>query len=271
MRISGNPLPEDSMYVTLNGDGQWSALPCLFDKTTPLSEALADYYQNATPGDLIKARNRFATFTEDKRWEGNLTALRPGEGYFFRRVAPGNVDIAFHNRPNSANSPAAKRSVSANGLLGETGLYSNPNASTNMTMIAKLSNDLMLNDQMVNVYVGDELVAVAKPVKIANDQSPMTNNEVLYFITIQSEQLGQLRFELDGETLTAKWPDRNNSLSTRQSDNAVVYTPNAHYGSVKDPIILCPADGTGIYKIIENQQVVIIRNNEKYDVTGKKF
>jgi len=37
------------------------------------------------------------------------------------------------------------------------------------------------------------------------------------------------------------------------------------------PIILQPADKTGVYKIIEDNHVVILRNGERYDVTGKKL
>ena len=242
MRIAGDPLPEDSMYVTLNGDGQWSALPCLFDQTTSLSEALADYYQNATPGDLIKARNRFATFTEDKRWEGNLTALRPGEGYFFRRLGAGTVNIAFH-KSESRNTPD-HRANSQERIANSQ--WSNPNAATNMTMIARVEG-LSINDYRLEVFVGDETAAITEPI------------DSLYFITIQSDKMGELRFELDGQPLT---------IVNRPIVN---YEANAHHGTVKAPVILKPADETGVYKIIENDHVVIIRNNEKYDVTGKKL
>ena len=76
---------------------------------------------------------------------------------------------------------------------------------------------------------------------------------------------------MNGESLTVKRSDSDNGLSTQWSDNAVVYVPNAHYGTIKAPILLKPVEETGIYKIIEDQRVVIIRNNERYDVTGKKL
>ena len=81
MRLSGETLAEDSMHIRVRGDGQWSVLPCLFDQRVPVKEALADYLQEASAGDMIKAHNRFATFTVDKRWVGDLQALQPGEGY----------------------------------------------------------------------------------------------------------------------------------------------------------------------------------------------
>ncbi len=254
LRIAGETLPEDSMAVSVRGDGQWSPMPCLFDRTTPLAEALADYYQTASAGDLIKARNRFATFTEDKRWEGNLTALRPGEGYLFRRMAPGTKVIKFYGQgsnPTAAGGPSAKRSYSDNGLTGEAGLFMNPAASTNMTMIAKVDNGQWTMDNgPLTVFVAGEKAAVVTPI------------DSLYFLTIQSDKMGTLRFELDGRILMPIINDQSSMIN---------YEADSHHGSLRAPIILRPTDGTGVYKIIENDHVVIIRNNEKYDVTGKKL
>ena len=49
------------------------------------------------------------------------------------------------------------------------------------------------------------------------------------------------------------------------------YAPDSHWGSLEEPLILTPANKVNVYKIIENNNVFIIRNNEKYDVTGKKL
>ena len=46
---------------------------------------------------------------------------------------------------------------------------------------------------------------------------------------------------------------------------------NAFVGSLESPVVLTPNAYVGPYKLIENDHVVIIRNNEKYDVTGKKL
>lgn len=42
-------------------------------------------------------------------------------------------------------------------------------------------------------------------------------------------------------------------------------------GPIEHPVLLTPADDNRTYKIIENDHVVIIRNNERYDVTGKRL
>ena len=257
MRITGDILPEDSMKVTVRGDGQWSPMPCMFDQRITITEAFADYYQNATPGDLIKGHNRFATFSSDKRWVGDLTALQPGEGYLFRRMAPSTVTIAFHKPEVTAMQ---KRSTGY-GLQVTEDSFSNPNAATNMTMIAKVSysasgltaersysdnGPTAEGGQTLRVYVDDELVGVAEPM------------DSLYFLTIQSDQVGELRFEIDGESLVPE-------------SGTINYTADAHHGSLQAPIMLKQAEEVGVYKLIENDHVVIIRNNEKYDVTGKKL
>jgi len=253
MRISGEKLPEDSLKITVRGDGQWSAMPCLFDQATSLTEALAGYYDNATTGDIIKAHDCFATFSSNQRWEGNLTALHPGEGYLFRRTAPGTVTIPFYRQPASGAQRRVTADASENQEASAENRYANRRAATNMTIIARIEG-LTTNDQRLttlNVFVDDEPAAVAEPLTI--------DGETYYFLTVQSDLAGKaLRFESDGEVLMP-------------ADGAIQYAADAHAGSLTAPIVLTPTGETGVYKLFENNHIVIIRNNEKYDVTGKKL
>jgi hypothetical protein len=50
----------------------------------------------------------------------------------------------------------------------------------------------------------------------------------------------------------------------------ILYEADSHHGSIKAPIILKPIEERP-YKVLENNHVIIIRNNEKYDVVGKKL
>ena len=247
MRISGEKLHADSMKITVLGDAQWSALPCLLDEPASVTNALAAYYNDAGTGDLIKAHDRFAFFSEDKKWVGDLHTLYPGEGYLFRRMAAGSKQIKFFNQSKN-NAP--KR---AQALNGQPSAFSNMKAATNMTIIAAVKDLTALTD--LKVYVNDELCAVASPYTVHH--TPYTEDEVLYFLTIQSDNIGSLRFELNGETLVPE-------IGT------IDYCADAHAGSLKAPVVLKRNDA-GVYKLIENDQVVIIKNNEKYDVTGKKL
>ena len=262
LRLSGEKLTDEDRHITLRGDGQWNVLPCLFDQSTALTDALADYYDHASPGDIIKSRGHFAYFSSDKRWEGDLTALKPGEGYLFQRLGAGTVDVHFYDPQTSAMSKPARVETTKYGNE-EITKYENPNAATNMTMIATIVNEEapMTNDQLpiIKVYVGDELAAVAEPLSPSGE---LAGSSSLYFLTILSDAAGQpLRFETeDGVVLSTLSESGLSTLS---------YEPDAHFGSLKAPVKLTPA-GLKTYKVIENNHIIIIRNNEKYDVTGKK-
>lgn len=54
---------------------------------------------------------------------------------------------------------------------------------------------------------------------------------------------------------------------SRSTHNYMLHTTS---DKTKTPVILKPTDNRP-YKIIENDHVIIIRNNERYDVTGKKL
>jgi len=256
LRIGGDPLEQKDMRITLRGDGQWNPLPCLLSQPTPVTEALADYYDHASAGDLIKAHDRFAYFSADKKWVGDLTALHPGEGYLFRRMAQGDVTVHFYNKPSQVESRKTAP-------LKEESRFSK--AATNMTMICQVEGLNELTNEGVKAFVGDELVGVA------------TKIDSLYFLTVSSDFAGELRFETeDGTPLTAINSKAINGEANTRDAVTIHYVPDTHHGSLKAPVLLTPSlsgEGWGEapYKIIENDHVVIIRNNEKYDVTGKKL
>ena len=226
---------------------------------------MADYFDHAAPGDIIKSHSGFAYFSQDKKWVGSLTALRPGEGYLFRRMAQGPVEVNFYNLSNSVSGLTAKRSNSPKvNPTGDAALFTNANAASNMTMIATLNTETIPTGQTrILVYIGDELVGVASPLSIEGK----AGEELFYFITVQSDKTGTLRFETeDGMALQAI-----NHQSPITDHQPVIYTPNDHVGSLKAPVLLTPGENDRVYKMMENNHIIIIRNNEKYDVTGKKL
>ena len=271
MCISGDLLPADSMYITVRGNGQWSALPCLLNTTTPLIDAMADYYDYATPGDLIKSHDHFATFSMNRKWEGDLTVMRPGEGYFIRRVADGDVTVRFFNKPTSAPKYQSSSIIYQLSAMPKT----KSSAATNMTMICAL-NSAAINAEgnkhggAIYAFIGNDLVGVATPT-ICSQLSTLDSR--LYFITIQSDQSGSIRFEAEDGTPLTPFINRPSAASFRSGAAAqsINYKPDSHYGSLTEPVLLVPDDANRVYKIIENDHVVIIRNNEKYDVTGTKL
>ena len=263
LRLNGENLLEYEMKLTFrgssDGSGQWSPLPFLLNRNTSVAETMAGYYEYATPGDIIKSHDAFATFSTDRKWIGNLKTMRPGEGYFLRRLAPTDVTVPFYNQPASAGTP--KRSV-----MPDTPEGFHTSSATNMTMIAMINDGNGENGEngengVLKVYLGDDLVGKAEPINpslSSGAASPLSEASPLYFLTIQSDKVGELRFETeDGTPLASPMPIR--------------YEADAHHGSLQTPVILKPGENTLPYKILEDDHVVIIRNNEKYSITGTKL
>lgn len=108
--------------------------------------------------------------------------------------------------------------------------------------------------------INDELVGVASPATV--------DGESLYFLTIQSDLNGELRFEAaDGTELTPL----SSAGALPLLSSPLKYAADTHYGSLKAPIVLTPGDIARPYKIIEDDRVIIIRDGERYDVTGVKL
>ena len=256
IRISGNPLPADSAHVLLRGNGVWTPLPYLLQQPASVTAALADYYEHATEGDLIKSHDAFAVFSKNDKWVGDLTTLKPGDGYFFQRLGKGDVNVRFYEN-NTSKAP--KRSGDQQPAADSH--WSNPAAATNMTMIAKIEGLEEEKTSGLHVFVNEELVSKATPLTI--------EEETYYFLTIQSDNSGaELRFQTeDGTPLQVINP----SFGSEAAAQSVIYCPDIHLGSLKAPVRLLICGNSRPYKIIEKDHVVIIRNNEKYSITGNKL
>ena len=88
----------------------------------------------------------------------------------------------------------------------------------------------------------------------------------MYFITIQSDRVGEKLTFSTAEGLLLRSVDISTS---RYLD--ISYSADAHYGTLESPVLLTPADNDNVYKIIENEHVVIIRDGKRYDITGQKM
>lgn len=126
-----------------------------------------------------------------------------------------------------------------------------------MTMIVRIENGKQaMENGAIRAYIGNEQAGIATPLYI---EESSWGDDPLYFLTISSDAAGEIRFETEDGTIL-----------TPAINAPITYVPDAHHGSIKAPVILTTGDDRP-YKIIENEHVVIIRNNDKYDVTGKKL
>ena len=87
----------------------------------------------------------------------------------------------------------------------------------------------------------------------------VVDGDTLYFLTIQSNGVGTLRFELDGEELAVE-------------TGSVNYFPDSHLGTVEEPVLLSPAEDQKPQKILDNGILYILMpDGTRFDATGKKL
>ena len=241
--IEGALLSDAERTVTLyNG---WSSIAYLLDQPMSVQDALADYLVNAAVGDVIKSKNAVAVFSENRRWEGSLQTMTPGQGYLFRRLAKDTVVMTYYPKANGNGAPALRDS----GVPGDPGIASS--SATNMTMVVTVK-DLKGYSEPILAYVGNDLAGTAYP--------QVVDGDTLYFFTISSDKTSDVRFT------TA---DTNCPLSTV---SPLRYASNDHHGTIEEPVVLIPFDEQQPRKILEDGQFYILMpDGTRYSATGKQM
>ena len=120
----------------------------------PVTTALTDYFDEATPGDVVKNQHEFAMFVADGKgsgeWMGNLEYMKPGEGYMFYRQKKDTVSFAYpFYEPGTAfidYSRAPKRAV---------------HFATTMTVVAEATGIALEEGDRLVAYAGGEQVGEA--------------------------------------------------------------------------------------------------------------
>ena len=225
----------------------WNALPYLRTESQNLRDALASYYSYATEGDIVKSHDEFAVFSAAGKWEGNLTFMQPGSGYMLYRHAMTEASLTY--TPSSGDVLPADKQTSAKKTS-----FSNPDAVSNMTMIAKVASlwhDMEMEEGAgLSAYIGDELVGFASPQVVEGD--------TLLMLNIQSDMPGKLSFEFEG-------------LPAVMEDGTVMgYQADSHYGTIASPVILTlrPNAEGAVKKRLIDGRIYIFQGEHIYNVQG---
>ena len=222
-QMAGRRLNTDSDRTITLHQG-WNGFPYLLNNAENITNALADYIENVSVGDIIKSQDQFAVYSENERWEGSLKVLSPGKGYLFKRLGSTNVNFTFRQSRGSKGG-----GVKCEDNLVRGAGYSVPLPATNMTIIATIQqsdNQTTQQSNLLRAYVGGTLAGVGEPVPTFNSQKSIY--DTLYFITVGTEQAGELSFllEQDGEEVEL-FPSRPLQASI-----------NGHFGSIDNPVVL---------------------------------
>ena len=289
LQIEGDRLDDEGRTLTL--EQGWNVLPYLLTEKQSLTDALADYYDDASEGDLIKSRDAFAVFSHAGKWEGNLTYMQPGLGYMLRRLAPDPCSFTYYTYNQldqgaiTRDAPtvgtdkvqALKEGRSLGRTIDEAESIKVLVSATTMSLIATIEVDERLDLHPLSstytlaAYIGNRLVGVGYPQQVGT-----TTEDAIFFLSIADgaevasgqwsvaggqEVSGQIRFVLlcNGEPVA-------------HGTRTLPYQQDTVVGTLRKPyrITFHTIDDMQDkpYKILENQQIYIIRNENKYNILG---
>lgn len=248
----------------------WTWIGYLPLQTMSVSDALADIAP--VSGDLVKSKTAFAVY-DGAQWVGTLTRMTPGEGYMYHSHATEGFTFRYPEtisltakRSNSVGGLAAKRSNSETVFIPVTDPYSG-----NMSIIARVMNgEKAVHGVEVGIFAGDECRGAA-----TEEHINVNTTDGYWFLTVAGDESTQL-------TIKVHDPATGETITVQQT---LTYTDDSTLGSLDEPYIIqlgviegvenihndtATDSGSRYTKIIENGILYILRNGEKYEVTGKK-
>jgi hypothetical protein len=183
----------------------------------PVTTALADYFDRATSGDVVKSQTEFAMFTSDGKgggqWLGNLRYMQPGEGYQLYRQKADTVSFTypFYEPGETFIDLSQPQSHRAPMLF-----------STTMSLVAEAVDIALEEGDRLVAYAGGEQVGEA--VLCSAKVSQNTQQQPLFFLSIAGDVEAPLSFAImrNGETIAT-------------TEEVMTYKANGISGSPTEP------------------------------------
>ena len=183
----------------------------------PVATALADYFDRATSGDVVKSQTEFAMFTSDGKgggqWLGNLRYMQPGEGYQLYRQKADTVSFTypFYEPGETFIDLSQPQSHRAPMLF-----------STTMSLVAEAVDIALEEGDRLVAYAGGEQVGEA--VLCSAKVSQNTQQQPLFFLSIAGDVEAPLSFAImrNGETIAT-------------TEEVMTYRANGISGSPTEP------------------------------------
>lgn len=226
MVIMGEALKQP-IQRTIRVKTGWNSIGYTPMVNLPVATALADYFDEAREGDVVKSKTEFAIFTtgdnNSAEWRGNLQYMKPGQGYMLYRHKESNVSFKYpYYEPNATFFESSNTYLDSNlGLLyvaqgGAQGNYAN---TMTLTAVAE-GVELQAGDHLLAYSDGEvrgETVVAASALDEEEDNASPT-----IYISISGDKKSPIAFvvERDGEIIAA-----SHEVMSFES-NARVGTPN---------------------------------------------
>lgn len=204
--VSGSLLDMDAAPIVMEKGWNWMAYP--FYEALPLRAAIAC----AEEGDYIVSQQSGFAECVDGEWYGNLSVLRPGEGYLYKSVSRKPFEIDVFTPHVSAWVTAKAVDAAERTYAVDTKKY-----PSSLNVIAALNQDdeTASDEYAVYAFVGNECRGVGQ--RVGN----------VYFITIYGDKAATINFVVQDRLTGQEFP----VVETLTFSEGVV-------GSVKNPYLL---------------------------------
>jgi hypothetical protein len=218
LKYNGLLLKGDQVKIDLVKGWNW--IGYIGFKNTPINQALAGF-ANAKEGDIIKNQYSLAIYNQNVGWLGDLTSLKPGEGYMMKTAQAGSFhypNLSYTASGSKINSGSKAKSV----IIAASSKYPN-----SMNAVAEVVGDNQSNNNRLRAFVGKELRGEAIPT-----YNPITK-KTAYFVTVYGQNTPEdIRFEFVDEQLNATAVNETYSFAT-----------DVVLGDLKTPKVLTLASG----------------------------
>ncbi len=251
IEVAGSILRQP-IYRKMTVNKGWNSIGYTPTLNLPIATALADYFDEAEDGDVVKNRTEFAMFTVgsngSKGWKGNLRYMKPGEGYMLCRKKESTVSFTYpFYEPNAMFFE--NDGVQSPEFSGDLAEYANT-----MSLTAAIDG--------IDVEEGDRLLAM-NGAEIVGAATVADSLSVCY-MSIAGDQKQPVSFAIErqGDIIAA-------------TGDVLVYEPNGISGSPYEPTVISfvrtdrlPQDGWYTLQGIKLQQAPVHRGVYLYN--GKK-
>ena len=176
----------------------WSSIGYTPLVNLPVTTALSEYFDEATPGDVVKNQHEFAMFTSDGKgggeWLGTLEYMKPGEGYMIHRQKQTTATFTYpYYEPGDTYIETT---------VAQAPQYVGARFAKTMNVVAEaVGVDLEEGDRLV-AFAGGEVVGSVE-CRVKSEEFATATEKPLFYLSIEGEQEAPLSFaiERDGEMI----------------------------------------------------------------------
>ena len=185
---------EDEDERTITVKPGWSSIGYTPLVNLPVTTALTEYFDEATPGDVVKNQHEFAMFTADGKgggkWQGTLKYMKPGEGYMMHRQKQTTTTFTYPFYEPGENSFET--------TVAYAPQYAGARFATTMNVVAEaVGVDVAEGDRII-AFSGGEVVGEAE---LTIDNGQLTrggaDNSQLFYLSIEGELEAPLTFAIE--------------------------------------------------------------------------